>query len=125
MLLAYLLRIFMGSMIFLLLLEELFDSQKFVLIKLSLIIIDFLILCYAFLSILHTPWVSCYTSNILLMKKLKMLQNQLERIEYMLNAKIILCFLCPLKALNYIELNILNTHNLVYKMHNAHNVFYI
>jgi hypothetical protein len=55
MLLAYLLRIFMGSMIFLLLLEELFDSQKFVLIKLSLIIIDFLILCYAFLSILHTP----------------------------------------------------------------------
>lgn len=55
MLLAYLLHIFMGSMIFLLLLEELFDSQKFVLIKLSLIIIDFLILCYAFLSILHTP----------------------------------------------------------------------
>ena len=36
MLLAYLLRIFMGSMIFLLLLEELFDSQKFVFIKLSL-----------------------------------------------------------------------------------------
>jgi hypothetical protein len=55
MLLAYLLRIFMGTMIFLLLLEELFDSQKFILIKLSLIIIDFLILCYAFLSILHTP----------------------------------------------------------------------
>lgn len=75
MLLAYLLRIFMGSMIFLLLLEELFDSQKFVFIKLSLIIIDFLILCYAFLSILYTPWVSCYTSNILLMKKLKILQN--------------------------------------------------
>lgn len=87
MLLAYLLRIFMGSMIFLLLLEELFDSQKFVFIKLSLIIIDFLILCYAFLSILHTPWVSCYTSNILLMKKLKIRQNQLERIEYMLNTK--------------------------------------
>ena len=60
----------MGSMIFLLLLEELFDPDKFILIKLSLIIIDFLILCYAFLSILHTPWVSCYTSNILLMKKL-------------------------------------------------------
>ena len=75
MLLAYLLRIFMGSMIFLLLLEELFDSQKFVLIKLMIIIIDFLILCYAFLSILHTPWVSYYTSNILLMKKLKMLQD--------------------------------------------------
>lgn len=59
------------------------------------------------------------------MIKLKMLQNKIERIEYMLNTKIILCFLCPLKALNYIELNILNTHNLVYKMHNAHNVFYI
>ena len=55
MLLAYLLYIFMGSMIFLLLLEEQFDSDKFILIKLSLIIIDFLILCYAFLSILHTP----------------------------------------------------------------------
>lgn len=55
MLLAYLLYIFMGSMIFLLLLEELFDPDKFILIKLSLIIIDFLILCYAFLSILHTP----------------------------------------------------------------------
>ena len=54
MLLAYLLYIFMGSMIFLLLLEELFDSDKFILIKLSLIIIDFLILCYVFLSILHT-----------------------------------------------------------------------
>lgn len=54
MLLAYLLYIFMGSMIFLLLLEELFDSDKFILIKLSLIIIDFLILCYASLSILHT-----------------------------------------------------------------------
>lgn len=54
------------------------------------------------------------------MIKLKMLQNKIERIEYMLNTKIILCFLCPLKALNYIELNILNTHNLVYKMHNAH-----
>lgn len=54
MLLAYLLYIFMGSMIFLILLEELFDSDKFILIKLSLIIIDFLILCYAFLSILHT-----------------------------------------------------------------------
>lgn len=37
----------------------------------------------------------------------------------MLNTKIILYFLCPLKALNYIELNMLNTHNLVYKMHNA------
>ena len=36
MLLAYLLYIFMGSMIFLLLLEELFDSDKFILIKLSL-----------------------------------------------------------------------------------------
>ena len=89
MLLAYLLYIFMGSMIFLLLLEELFDPDKFILIKLSLIIIDFLILCYAFLSILHTPWVSCYTSNILLMIKLKMLQNKIERIEYMLNTKII------------------------------------
>ena len=92
MLLAYLLYIFMGSMIFLLLLEELFDSDKFILIKLSLIIIDFLILCYAFLSILHTLWVSCYTSNISLMKKLKMLQNKLERIEYMFNTKIILRF---------------------------------
>lgn len=51
MLLAYLLRIFMGSMIFLLLLEELFDPDKFVLIKLSLIIIDLLILGYAFLSL--------------------------------------------------------------------------
>lgn len=96
MLLAYLLRIFMGTMIFLLMLEELFDSQKFVLIKLSLIIFDFLILCYAFLSILNTPWVSCYTSNILLMNKLKMLQNKLERIEYMLNTKII-----PFFILNY------------------------
>ena len=52
---AYLLYIFMGSMIVLLLLEELFDPDKFILIKLSLIIIDFLILCYVFLSILHTP----------------------------------------------------------------------
>ncbi len=51
---AYLLYIFMGSMIILLLLEELFDPDKFILIKLSLIIIDFLILCYVFLSILHT-----------------------------------------------------------------------
>lgn len=51
---VYLLYIFIGSLIVLLLLEELFDPDKFVLIKLSLIIIDFLILCYAFLSILHT-----------------------------------------------------------------------
>ena len=51
---AYLLYIFMGSMIILLLLEELFDPDKFILIKLSLIIIDFLILCYVFLSILQT-----------------------------------------------------------------------
>ncbi len=54
MLLDYLFYIFMGSMIILLLLEELFDPDKFILIKLSLIIIDFLILCYVFLSILHT-----------------------------------------------------------------------
>lgn len=59
------------------------------------------------------------------MKKLKMLQNKLERIEDMLNTNIFLCFLYPLKALNCVELNILNTHNLLYKMHNAHNVFYI
>lgn len=46
MLLDYLLYIFMGSMIFLLLLEELFDPDKFILIKLSLLIIDLLILGY-------------------------------------------------------------------------------
>lgn len=52
---VYLFYVFTGSMIILLLLEELFDPDKFILIKLSLIIIDFLILCYVFLSILHTP----------------------------------------------------------------------
>ena len=51
---VYLFYVFTGSMIILLLLEELFDPDKFILIKLSLIIIDFLILCYVFLSILHT-----------------------------------------------------------------------